>query len=88
MIDTDARATAARLEFERTVSRVERTDPATSGRVRLVALSLGRELKAKRVTSEAYAAELESLTAALRDVLELTTPPAGPAQGAAPAPTA
>ena len=86
MIDTDARATAARLDFERTVSRVERTDPATSGRVRLV--SLGRELKSKRLTSEAYAAELESLTAALRDVLELTTPPAGPAQGAAPAPTA
>ena len=81
MIDTDARATAARLDFER-------TDPATSGRVRLVALSLGRELKSKRLTSEAYAAELESLTAALRDVLELTTPPAGPAQGAAPAPTA
>ena len=88
MIDTDARATAARLDFERTVTRVERLDPATSGRVRLVAQSLGRELKARRLTTEAYAAELESLTAALRDVLELTTPPAGPAQGAAPAPTA
>ncbi len=76
MIDTDARATAARLDFERTVARVERTDPATSGRVRLVGLSLARQLRAKQLTTEAYAAELESLTAALRDVLELTAPTA------------
>lgn len=68
-LTTDARATAARLDFERTVTRVEKVDPATSGPARLRGIALGRELRARQRSSESYAAELESLTDELRRVL-------------------
>lgn len=80
-VSSDARATAARLDFERTATRVERLDPATSARARLQAMSLGRELRARRRSSESYAAELESLTDELRRVLDAP----GPSLAAAPA---
>ncbi len=73
-ISTDARATAARLDFERTVTRVERVDPATSGRARLRSLALARELHRRRRSPESYAAELESLTDELRRELEPAQP--------------
>lgn len=69
-ISTDARATAARLDFERTVTRVERVDPATSARARLRGLALTRELRARRRPPASYAAELESLTDELHRALE------------------
>lgn len=69
-VSSDARATAARLDFERTATRVERLDPATSARARLQAMSLGRELRARRRSPESYAVELESLSDQLRRVLD------------------
>ena len=81
-VSGDARATAARLDFERTATRVERVDPATSARARLQAMSLGRELRARRRSPESYAVELESLTDQLLRVLDgpgvpLAAEPAG-----------
>ena len=81
-VSGDARATAARLDFERTATRVERVDPATSARARLQAMSLGRELRARHRSPESYAVELESLSDQLRRVLDgpgvpLAAEPAG-----------
>lgn len=83
-VSGDARATAARLDFERTATRVERVDPATSARARLQAMSLGRELRARRRPPESYAVELESLTDQLRRVLDGSGAPLAAAPAGAP----
>lgn len=71
---TDARATAARLDFERMVGRMEKVDPSTSAHARLRGLALGREVRAKQRTPESYAVELESLTDELRRRLDPVQP--------------
>jgi hypothetical protein len=78
---TDARAVAARLELERALARVERLDPATSGAVRLEALSLHRALRERRLAPASYADQVAALTLRLHDALTLLTTavPASPA---------
>lgn len=71
MSDVEARATAARLQVERALGRLERTDPATSGRARLRVLALGRERRAGRLTPQEYAEQLERLT---RDLIRSAEP--------------
>ena len=83
-LDIDARATAARLGFERAATRVERVDPATSARVRLQAMALGRELRARRRSLESYAVELESLRDELLRVLDAPGAPLAAAPAGAP----
>lgn len=67
---TDARAVAARLEFERVVDEVERVDPATSGRLRLEAVALGRDLGSGRTTPAAYAEQVAALSTQLHAALD------------------
>jgi hypothetical protein len=83
-IDIDTRATAARLGFERAATRVEKVQPATSARVRLQAMALGRELRARRRSLESYAVELESLRDELLRALDAPHSPLAAAPAGAP----